>query len=105
MKDLGKKLIQALATVGEAIEQSNALRQDLKEKATLAHMRGEDHDEYYCGVCQATADASTAPAPKCKKHEFGECKANCRYRTGIPEDCIYAFHKNECEAKCHGRRS
>jgi len=104
VSSIGKNIMKGLAAIGEAIEQSIALRQEMKEKATLAHLRGEKHDEDYCAVCQATGEEVEYELQECKKHEFGECKANCRYRTGVVEDCTW--HANQiCGADCRYRRA
>lgn len=105
-----KGLVKALGEVAEAIEQSNAAQQEKKENETLAHVRGERHDQKYCEICihisgnEEDEEDEVEELKECRKHEFGECKANCRYRTGVPEDCIYSHHKN-CSADCYGRRA
>jgi len=105
MSSLGKNVLKVLSAISEGIEQANALQQERKEKAAISHLRGEQHESSDCEICQAVSEAADVVIPKCKKHEFGECKANCRYRTGVVEDCTWEWHKNRCDSNCKGRRA
>ena len=104
MSNIGKNILNYLTAISEAMEKSNAIQQEMKEKTTLAHLRGEKHDEDYCAVCQATGEEVEYELQECKKHEFGECKANCRYRTGVVEDCTL-HTKQTCSADCSYRKA
>lgn len=103
---IGKSILKTLEAVSEAAEKQSAFLQAKKEQETLAHVRGERHEQKYCQVCIAAKEAEQTEyeVPDCQKHEFGECKANCRYRTGIVEDCTW--HDNqECPADCRWRKA
>ena len=98
-----KKIVMTLSAIAEGIEQSSALNQEMREKETIAHMRNERHDKNYCELC-INEETDEYELQECKKHDFGECKANCRYRTGVVEDCTWHVTQS-CAADCSHRKA
>lgn len=93
-----KRLAGALDEMLTTLEKISAANQEKKEKATLAHLRGESHDEAICALCEAETEVAD-----CSKHKFGECLASCRYRSGILLDCT--LHKyDSCSPDCRWRK-
>jgi hypothetical protein len=98
-----KRIVMTIDAIAESLERASAFEQETKEKETIAHMRDERHNKKFCAICIATEEAAEYEVQDCKKHDFGECKANCRYRTGIVEDCTW--HSLDCDADCKWRKS